>query len=131
MTHIVHDPATGSFLYDGCPECEDRIANASLMALLHLDGVQVTRAWRAMRAVKWSNPTERWTRPLSNLDYQLLNQLYDIGVLLQRGGIEPEELERRALRAHLLNVAQLADVITPDLPQDILARAVELGAVPS
>lgn len=130
MSHAPHDPATGSFLYDDCPECDARAAEP-LHAIQHLDGVSLARAWRAMRAVRWSHPAESWDLPLSGNDVRLLNALYSIGVVLQRCGIEPEEIERRALTAHLESVAKLADVLAVDVPRDVLVRAVQLGAVPA
>lgn len=95
--HAFHEGLAGyhpeQILHDGCPECEDRAA-MGVDALGHLDDFARIRAWRLMRAEKWSGG-ESVGYPVSVLDWTLANTLYAVAVFMERCGIKPDEIEAR------------------------------------
>lgn len=97
MSHAdhLHLPGAhpGMLLFDGCRECERR-ATDPLTAILHLDEDRQLLAWRLMRAVKWSTG-DGIDRPISQCERALIGAMYSIGVWLERGGISPDEVERK------------------------------------
>lgn len=95
MSHAHHEQLPGydpgNLLHDGCPECEARAADM-LHGLLHLDHNRVRQAWADMLAEKWSGG-HGISRRVSVCDWKILNALYSIAVLLERGaGLDPHTI---------------------------------------
>jgi hypothetical protein len=93
MSHVYHDMLPGydgrNVLHDGCPECEER-AKDGIEGVLALDDSNVRALWRGMMATRWSGgPGLEEDRRLSRCDSRLYNQLYYVGILMERAGIPP------------------------------------------
>ena len=97
MSHVYHEGLPGyderSIWHDGCPECEQRAA-AGFPSVHELDHGNRLRAWRLMRATKWSGG-EGADHDVSICDHRLANALYSVAVFLERCGIKPDEVEDR------------------------------------
>jgi hypothetical protein len=104
MAHVNHSRSNQIIWHDGCPECDERAASLP-DSISSLDDANRVKAWHFMRAWKWSGG--QWTADAdqpSNNDRKLYECLYAIGVMLERAGISPVELESRLVTAHDVNV---------------------------
>jgi hypothetical protein len=73
-------------LYDGCTECEVRGKRLD-MALAHMDDETFARAWK--RAYEWKvgSGVIDVVGPISDAEYDLLNVLWGLQVILGRFGV--------------------------------------------
>lgn len=90
MAHTYHAALPGyderQILHDGCAECEERGQNL-MSALAHMDGPTFARAWKRAYDWKASSGDPEAVGPISDTEAVLLQVLWAIQVILQRGGV--------------------------------------------
>lgn len=90
MVHVYHPGLDGydpeAILFDGCEECEER-SKKGVKGLLELDSTNIELLWRRCLNTSYggrSFGSEEAGKYRSDCEARLGNELYLIGVLLQR-----------------------------------------------